>query len=178
MSQRSRIKRHVLRGGEAISSARHEFSQPIYRSRVLTTYEGIKRTGPPQAIQKLREDLYMVQIALSETPRPTGSGCFTKRSKRRRRFSSARGGYQRGVCSIPVGRSKRGSQDGLDRPLDRARQSEGSGHGRKAGRRTQTAPRRTPARAAGTGGDQRALGKVVSGTSGAKALSLSPECRG
>jgi len=34
----------------------------------LTTYEGIKRTGPPQAIQKLREDLYMIQIALSETP--------------------------------------------------------------------------------------------------------------
>jgi hypothetical protein len=34
----------------------------------LTTYEGIKRAGPPQAIQKLREDLYMVQITLSETP--------------------------------------------------------------------------------------------------------------
>jgi hypothetical protein len=34
----------------------------------LTTYEGIKRIGPPQAIQKLREDLYMVQITLSETP--------------------------------------------------------------------------------------------------------------
>ena len=34
----------------------------------MTTYEGIKRAGPPQAIQKLREDLYMVQIALSETP--------------------------------------------------------------------------------------------------------------
>jgi hypothetical protein len=34
----------------------------------LTTYEGIKRSAPPQAIQKLREDLYMVQITLSETP--------------------------------------------------------------------------------------------------------------
>ena len=34
----------------------------------MTTYEGIKRAGPPQAIQKLREDLYMVQITLSETP--------------------------------------------------------------------------------------------------------------
>ncbi len=34
----------------------------------MTTYEGIKRSGPPQAIQKLREDLYMVQITLSETP--------------------------------------------------------------------------------------------------------------
>jgi hypothetical protein len=34
----------------------------------LTTYDGIKRAGPPQAIQKLREDLYMVQITLSETP--------------------------------------------------------------------------------------------------------------
>jgi hypothetical protein len=36
--------------------------------RHLTTYEGIKRAGPPEAIQKLREDLYMVQITLSETP--------------------------------------------------------------------------------------------------------------
>jgi hypothetical protein len=34
----------------------------------LTTYEAIKRAGPPQAIQKLREDLYMVQVTLSETP--------------------------------------------------------------------------------------------------------------
>ena len=34
----------------------------------MTTYEGIKRAGPPQAIQKLREDLYMVQVTLSETP--------------------------------------------------------------------------------------------------------------
>lgn len=34
----------------------------------MTTYEGIKRTGPPQAIQKLRDDAVMIQIALSETP--------------------------------------------------------------------------------------------------------------
>ena len=34
----------------------------------MTTYEGIKRTGPPHAIQKLREDLFMIQIVLSETP--------------------------------------------------------------------------------------------------------------
>jgi hypothetical protein len=34
----------------------------------LTTYEPVKRNGPPLAIQKLREDLYMVQITLSETP--------------------------------------------------------------------------------------------------------------
>ena len=32
------------------------------------TYEGIKRVGPPQAIQKLRDDLFMVQIGISETP--------------------------------------------------------------------------------------------------------------
>ncbi len=34
----------------------------------MTTYEGIKRAGPPQAIQKLRDDLYMIQVLLSETP--------------------------------------------------------------------------------------------------------------
>jgi hypothetical protein len=30
--------------------------------------EGIKRAGPPQAIQRLQEDHYMVQVALSEPP--------------------------------------------------------------------------------------------------------------
>ncbi len=34
----------------------------------LTTSDGIKRAGPPQAIQKLRENFYLVQIVLSETP--------------------------------------------------------------------------------------------------------------
>jgi len=34
----------------------------------LATYEGIKRMGPPQAIQKLRDELYMVQISISEAP--------------------------------------------------------------------------------------------------------------
>lgn len=34
----------------------------------MTTYEGIKRAGPPQAIQKLRDDLFMIQIVISETP--------------------------------------------------------------------------------------------------------------
>jgi hypothetical protein len=30
--------------------------------------DGIKRAGPPQAMQKLREDFYLVQVSLSETP--------------------------------------------------------------------------------------------------------------
>ena len=34
----------------------------------MTTSEGVKRTGPPQAVQKLRENFYLVQIALSEPP--------------------------------------------------------------------------------------------------------------
>jgi hypothetical protein len=34
---------------------------------LVTTYEGIKRAGPPQAVQKLRDDFYLVQIVLSET---------------------------------------------------------------------------------------------------------------
>lgn len=38
------------------------------RENDLATYEGIKRIGPPQAIQKLREDLYMIQIGISESP--------------------------------------------------------------------------------------------------------------
>jgi hypothetical protein len=34
----------------------------------LTRSDGIKRAGPPQAIQRLRENFYLVQIVLSETP--------------------------------------------------------------------------------------------------------------
>ena len=39
-----------------------------FTGAALTTYEGIKRTGPPQAIQKLREDLSWSRSSLSETP--------------------------------------------------------------------------------------------------------------
>ena len=32
------------------------------------TTSGIKRAGPPQAVQKLRENQYVIQVALSEPP--------------------------------------------------------------------------------------------------------------
>lgn len=34
----------------------------------MATIEGVKRAGPPVAVQKLRENFYMVQVALSESP--------------------------------------------------------------------------------------------------------------
>lgn len=34
----------------------------------MTATEGIKRAGPPQAIQKLRENFYVVQVPLNEVP--------------------------------------------------------------------------------------------------------------
>lgn len=34
----------------------------------MTASDGIKRGGPPQAVQKLRENYYMVHAALSEIP--------------------------------------------------------------------------------------------------------------
>ena len=34
----------------------------------MTTFEGVRRTGPPLAVQKLREDFYLVQVPISETP--------------------------------------------------------------------------------------------------------------
>jgi hypothetical protein len=34
----------------------------------LTTLEGVRRVGPPQAIQKLRDNLYVIQVSLSEPP--------------------------------------------------------------------------------------------------------------
>ncbi len=34
----------------------------------MTTADGIRRAGPPQAAQKLRENSYLIQVALSEPP--------------------------------------------------------------------------------------------------------------
>lgn len=34
----------------------------------MTQSEGVKRAGPPQAVQKLRENFYMVQLPLNEVP--------------------------------------------------------------------------------------------------------------
>lgn len=34
----------------------------------MTPFEGVKRAGPPQAVQKLRENLYVVQVPLNEVP--------------------------------------------------------------------------------------------------------------
>jgi len=34
----------------------------------LSTFEGVRRMGPPVAVQKLREDFYLIQVGLSETP--------------------------------------------------------------------------------------------------------------
>ena len=34
----------------------------------MTSAEGIKRAGPPQAVQKLREGLFQVQVSLTEVP--------------------------------------------------------------------------------------------------------------
>jgi hypothetical protein len=34
----------------------------------LSATQGVKRTGSPQAVQKLQDDFYMVQVTLSEAP--------------------------------------------------------------------------------------------------------------
>ncbi len=34
----------------------------------MTQAEGVKRIGPPQAVQKLRENTYLVQVPLNEVP--------------------------------------------------------------------------------------------------------------
>ena len=34
----------------------------------MTIAQGIKRAGPPQALQRLRENFYMVQVSLTEAP--------------------------------------------------------------------------------------------------------------
>lgn len=66
--RKSRINTSGLRGGRVFTASAQPGSSVISQELPLTTYQGIKRAGPPQAIQKLREGLYMVQITLSETP--------------------------------------------------------------------------------------------------------------
>ncbi len=34
----------------------------------MTAIDGVKRVGPPQAVQKLRENVYMVQVPINEVP--------------------------------------------------------------------------------------------------------------
>ena len=34
----------------------------------MSATEGIRRSGPPQAVQKLRENFYMVQVLVNEVP--------------------------------------------------------------------------------------------------------------
>ncbi len=34
----------------------------------MSVPDGLKRAGPPQAVQKLRENLFLIQVLLSETP--------------------------------------------------------------------------------------------------------------
>ena len=34
----------------------------------MTAIDGVKRVGPPQAVQKLRENVYLVQVPVNEVP--------------------------------------------------------------------------------------------------------------
>ena len=34
----------------------------------MTAIDGVKRVGPPQAVQKLRENFYLVQVPVNEVP--------------------------------------------------------------------------------------------------------------
>jgi len=34
----------------------------------VTAIDGVKRVGPPQAVQKLRENVYLVQVPVNEVP--------------------------------------------------------------------------------------------------------------
>jgi hypothetical protein len=39
-----------------------------WRERILTTTTGIKRSGPPQAVQKVRDNYFLVQVLLTGSP--------------------------------------------------------------------------------------------------------------
>ncbi len=78
-------------------------------------YEGIKRTGPPQAIQKLREDLFMIQIAVSETPTADWKRLFYETQQAPPPDFLPRAVEISGkLHSIPLRRAQRASANGLD----------------------------------------------------------------
>jgi hypothetical protein len=43
-------------------------SQPAVEERIILTTNGIQRTSPPQAVQKVREGVFMVQVGISGSP--------------------------------------------------------------------------------------------------------------
>ena len=81
----------------------------------MSTFEGVRRMGPPVAVQKLREDFYMVQVPLSETPSADWKRLVLRHAAgAASRFSSARGGNERRIAEVPLRRRKCGDADGLD----------------------------------------------------------------
>ena len=123
--------------------------------------DGINRAGPPQAMQKLRENFYLVQVPLSETPSADWKRLVLRRAAvaARRNFRRARW-RSAGTCCAFVPMPQRRAENRLDRSLDRTRQSEGGGHGRAPGRGAAPASRRVAARTSRTGGPERPLGET------------------
>ena len=94
--------------------------------------DGIRRSGPPQAVQKLREDFYLVQVPLSENPSADWKRLFYDAQQ-----STSPDFLPRAVeISGPVlrFRSDSGSVDHkigwIDRWIDRANQKEAAMGGR------------------------------------------------
>ena len=123
----------------------------------MTTYVGIKRSGPPQAIQKLREGLYMVQITLSETPSADWKRLFYETQQ-----SPAAGFSPRAVdisgnfvrFRAEIASVEAGDGLGSNRWIERAKVRKNIPMGGKLDEERLSATRRAPARAAGTDGNQ------------------------
>ena len=55
------MSRADIRSPPGSSSSRTQFSESYFTI-------GIKRSSPPQAVQKVRDNFYLIQVSISETP--------------------------------------------------------------------------------------------------------------
>jgi hypothetical protein len=99
--------------------------------------DGIRRTGPPQAIQKIREGVYMVQVTISASPSGDWRRLFYEAERNPSPDFSPRSIEITGTLlrfkSDPAGVEQRIAS--LDRWIERATQKEASMAGRSEAQR-------------------------------------------
>jgi hypothetical protein len=118
----------MRRSGNAASSMRSESE---------LTASGVRRTGPPQAIQKIREGVYLVQVAISASPSADWRRLFYEAERTPQADFSPRTVEITGTLlrfkSDPA--SVEGRIASLDRWMEKATQKEASMAGRSEAQR-------------------------------------------
>ena len=110
--------------------------------------------------QKIRDNYFLVQVAITDTPARGLAAAFLRRAAGSAAgFSAAFGGNYRHAAAIQVRSRHSGSRRSRDRSLDGTSEPERSGDGGAHGR-AETESGRDSARGGGTGRVERALGEA------------------